>query len=578
MQASNAATKRGGRVLRLVIMCLVAGAVVGQTGCVTTLPSFIHSGFKVGPNYTPPPAPEPKPWQDEKDPRVHQGNPNLASWWETFDDPLLTDLLHRTTAQNLTLKAAGLQILQARIQRNIARTELLPQSQFISSQYTRGASSLNAGGFGPNRFFTSAALAGSLSWELDFWGLFRRNIESANAALDQSAFDYDEMTVLLLANVATDYVEYRTLQKRIQLARKNVAQQEPLVKMYKERFEAGKATANTGYFQLKANLDNTKALIPPLEIALRLANNQLCVLMGIPVQDLTSALGDGTVPDRKNPAQRHIHIPWPKDESVVVGIPADLLLKRPDVLAAERQLRIQSAQIGVAEAEMFPHIGINGTIGLSSSQLVSLFSPNAWNGTIGPSLTWNILNYGRLLANVRIQNVIYQQNVLNYQNAILTANQDAENAMVAYLKSLDEVKHVLASAESSTKLTDILLEQWRAQWLGAGANLDTGAFINQLFTAFNFQVQQQDAAAQAEGNVALNLILLYRAMGGGWQINEATARVGLGFREAMSNCQPENTPPPAWPGREGGAQAAPANPPASNVSMPILLPPVAVTE
>ena len=211
--------------------------------------------------------------------------------------------------------------------------------------------------------------------------------------------NYDELLVLLLANVATQYVEIRTLQRRLELARSNVALQEPLVAAYQKRYNAGIANAYPGYVQLLSNLENTRALIPQLEISLRQANNQLCILLGQPVYDLLPELGDGTVPDPSDPKKRVVRIPNPKDPSIVLGIPGEFLLRRPDVKASEDQLKIQSAQIGIAEAEMFPHIGINGSIGLASSQFRTLFEGKSFTGTIGPSLTWNILNYGRLLAN-----------------------------------------------------------------------------------------------------------------------------------------------------------------------------------
>ncbi|HEY1380723.1 MAG TPA: TolC family protein, partial [Gemmataceae bacterium] len=272
-----------------------------------------------------------------------------------------------------------------------------------------------------------------------------------------------------------------------------------------------------GYDQLRANLENTRALIPQLEITLRNANNQLCNLLGLPMQDLTPIIGDGTVVDPAHPDRHEVRIPRPVDLAVVVGIPGDVLLQRPDVRSAEQQLRIQSAEIGIAEAEMLPHIGINGSIGLASNRFGRLFESQSGTGTIGPSLTWNILNYGRLLANVRLQNDVYQQFVAEYQQAILNANQDAENALTAYLRSIEQAEHLRQSAESAADLTDYLIRQFRQGYLPPGA-ADTSAFINQVFTAVNFQVTQQDAAAQAEGNVALNLILLYRAMGGGWQL------------------------------------------------------------
>src|SRR5262249_36798818 len=179
------------------------------------------------------------------------------------------------------------------------------------------------------------------SWELDFWGLFRRNLEAADASLDQSVANYDELLVLLLADVATQYVEIRTLQRRLELARLNVAQQEPLVAVYQKRYKAGIANAYPGYTQLLSNLENTRALIPFLEIALRQANNQLCILLGRPVHDMLPELGDGMVPDPSDPKKTMVRIPHPRSREVVVGIPAEFLIRRPDVRASEDELRIQ---------------------------------------------------------------------------------------------------------------------------------------------------------------------------------------------------------------------------------------------
>jgi NodT family efflux transporter outer membrane factor (OMF) lipoprotein len=569
---SNDVKTRGRIRQAVVLIChmALAGIVMVQSGCTTGLGEWFHNGAKVGPNYRQPPAPLPERWLDEGHPHVAIGEPNLASWWEVFDDPALTRLLRAAHRQNLTVRQAGIQILQAQIQRNIARSELLPQAQSLLAQYTHGEVSRNngvppgagatfgtafspstivtplptpstpiagatptntagttttgtsplvsgiaAGGgggvpVGTSRFFDNFGTSLNLAWELDFWGLFRRNLEAADAGLEQSVENNDEILVQLLANVATQYVELRTLQRRLQLARRNVAEQEPLVAALFQRFKEKMKNSEPAYFQLKSNLDNTRALIPPLEISLRQANNQLCILLGIPVRDLLPELGDG-IPEGK----RDVLIPRPKDDSVVVGIPGDILLRRPDVLAQERQLQIQSAQIGIAEAQMFPHIGINGSIGLAADRLSLLFNQQSWIGSIGPSLTWNILHYGRLLANVRFQNYQYQQYVLAYQQALLNANQDAENALVAYLQSLDQTRHLQDSADAAVRVTMYYYKQLKQGFVGG---TDTATFANQIFVAQNFQVTQQDAAAQAEGNIALNLILLYRAMGGGWQI------------------------------------------------------------
>jgi len=565
----------------ILALCVLGSATLGACGC-TSLSEWVHNGFKVGPNYQTPPAPVTQRWIDDHDPRVQIGNPNLATWWDVFNDPILCGLIQRSYDRNLTVRAAAMQILQAKAQRCIALGELMPQAQTFNMQYTRGEVSRNGGAaVGPTAFggvglaptpvlsplpsttipiagvtpvdpslptsssspgttslgsggpagtnpgfFTNIALGTNLTWELDFWGLFRRNLEAVNATLDQSVDNYNEVLVLLFANVATEYVTIRTLQRQLELARKNVTLQEPLVDMFYKRYKEGIANSPPGYFQLKSNLENTKALIPQLEISLRQANNALCTLLGMPVRDLIPELGDGKIPDPDDPRRQRVGIPHPPDESVVVGIPGELLMLRPDVQSAEAQLRIQSAQIGIADAEMYPHMGINGAIGLAADKLPLLFDSKSWTASIGPSLTWSILNYGRLLANVRFQDFAFQQDVALYQNTILNANQDAENAMVAYLQSIEQARYLKSSADNAVKLTTYLYNQFKGGYIPgapvagapAAAADYTGLFINVVFTAVNFQVTQENAAAQAEGNIALNLILLYRAMGGGWQI------------------------------------------------------------
>src|SRR5437660_7650179 len=258
----------------LLSFSALAVAALAQCGCTTSLGEYVRNGFKVGPNYQRPPVPVTPGWIDQGNPRVHVNDPNLATWWEAFDDPILNGLIQRCYSRNLTLRAAGFQILAAKAQRAIALGELLPQSQSYALQYTHSEASRNGGasavggaaagaalapaailspvttsttpitgvtpttpnttttrtnpsvgasvggaggvgGAGAGRFFDNIATSLNLSWELDFWGLFRRNLEAANASLDQSVTNYDEMMVLLFANVATQYVEIRTLQKRL---------------------------------------------------------------------------------------------------------------------------------------------------------------------------------------------------------------------------------------------------------------------------------------------------------------------------------------------------------------------------
>jgi NodT family efflux transporter outer membrane factor (OMF) lipoprotein len=530
----------GRRGITVLSLCLTAVLALLQGGCGTSWSEWIHNGFKVGPNYKKPPAPLPEHWIEANDPHVNPHDPNLTTWWDVFNDPMLSNLIQRAYPGNLSLRAAAYRVYEARANLAIAVGELLPQSQTANASYTRREISLNgaggtaalgttgaafgtggvptgagtgstaaAGGF--NRFSSNWATSLNLSWELDFWGKFRRAVEAADSTLDASVENYDEALVILLSNVATQYVQYRTLQRRLELARINVSQQEPLVEISLKQMKEETADSIPSYYQLKSNLESTKALIPQLETQLRAANDQLCLLLGIPVRDLAPILGDG-----REPGKEIVNIPHPISEMIVVGIPGQMLLRRPDVRAAERNAKAQSAQIGVAEAEWYPHIAINGSLGLSANRFALLFDQRSWTGSIGPSLSWNILNYGRILANVRLQDATFLELVMTYQNTVLTANQEAEDAMLAYLNALVRSKNLTDSAVAARKASDYLRNQFEKGFVPKGQT--TSVFVNRLFTALNFTVTQEDIAAQAQGDIALNLILLYRALGGGWQI------------------------------------------------------------
>jgi NodT family efflux transporter outer membrane factor (OMF) lipoprotein len=623
MRTRRAEATTARRASWVALACLAAA--LGGGGCTTDIADYFHNGFKVGPNYHQPATPVAKKWIDEPNAQIHVGKPNLVTWWDIFGDPIMDDLVRRCYTSNLTLRAAGFEVLEAQKQRYIAASELLPQTQTGVFTYTRNEISRNggaaagaaaafgnglappgvfvpvaipstpiagvlpdptgatttgrnsavttSGGFvpstGPGRFFDNWATAMNFSWELDFWGLFRRNLEAASAVLDQTAFDFDEMAVLLLANVATQYVEIRTLQRRLELARQNVALQEPLVAAYEKRYKAGIANAQPGYYQLLSNLENTRALIPPLEISLRQANNELCNLLGIPIQDLIPCLGDGKVPDPNDPTKSQVRIPRPLDYAVVTCIPAEALLERPDVKASEMQVRIGAADVGIAEAEMLPHIGINGSIGLAANQFSRLFSTGSQTGTIGPSLTWNILNYGRLLANVRLQNDVWKQYVTEYQQAVLNANQDAENALVAYLQTIEQARHLAESADAAVRVTNYYVRQLKEGYLPPGA-ADSSAFFTTLFTTINFQVTQQDLAAQAEGNIALNLILVYRALGGGWRLQYDHHKICPALTPGSGAPPPLLSLDTGKPSESAPSGAQPATPPAQT---PERLPP-----
>jgi NodT family efflux transporter outer membrane factor (OMF) lipoprotein len=466
-------------------------------GC--NLRDWVRNGFKVGPNYCRPQAPVASEWIDYRDSRVRSEEADLSQWWRAFNDAVLNQLVDTAYEQNLSLREAGSRVLAARAQRDFAVGNLFPQVQDATGAYSRAKlSEKQAQGLPLETWFSDWSAGFNLSWELDFWGRFRRAVESADAELDASVEDYDDVLVVLLADVAANYVQYRTFEQRLLYARANVLIQQRSYQLAKDKQEAG-ATTERDTQQAKQLLEQTQSLVPFLETGVRQANNRLCVLLGMPPKDLADVLGAGG------------DIPSPPVE-VAVGIPADLLRRRPDVRRAERLVAAQSALIGIAEAEFYPHISLNGTIGLAADQFKELFdTPDAMTGNIGPSFRWSILNYGRLLANVRFQDARFQALAYAYQNSVLNAARETEDAIIAFLKSQEQARYLAASVEAANRTVEITTEQYRQ-----GAVDYTPLFLFQ-----STLTEQQDQLAAVRGNIALGLIETYRALGGGWEMRLA---------------------------------------------------------
>ena len=491
-------------------------AVLLNSGCIATGPrEWINNGFKVGPNYGRPPAPVAKEWIQANDPEVRKQH--QQDWWEVFKDPTLNSLISTAYDQNPTLRIAGTRVLEARAQQTIAVGNIFPQIQQATGTYSRVGISRNVPnnpslisglvknlGIKPSEsplrnFYSDWTNGFNMSWELDLWGRLRRNIELTNAGLDASVEDYDAVLVTLLADVATNYVQYRIAQMRIRIARYNVRIQEGVLVLAQEKFRVGTAT-RLDVEQAKTVLEQTRSTIPALQIVLGQANDTLCTLLGIPPHDLETKIGPGpelgSYPMPNTPA-------W-----VAAGIPADLLRRRPDVRGAERQVAAQSAQIGVAEADLYPTIFINGTIGYEATDLTKLFAMRSFLGSITPSFRWNILNYGRILNNVRLQEARTQELIATYQNQVLTAGREVQIPLRGFLRSREQAEDLDRSVKAASEATQLGVRQY-----------STGTIdFNRVFNLLTTQVQQQEQLAIAAGNIALNLINVYRALGGGWEL------------------------------------------------------------
>jgi outer membrane protein TolC len=246
--------------------------------------------------------------------------------------------------------------------------------------------------------------------------------------------------------------------------------------------------------QAQSNLSQTQALIPRFEIDLRRATNRLCILLGMPPVDLQARLGAGAIPTA------------PPD--VAVGIPAELLTRRPEVRRAEREAAAQCARIGVAVSELYPHIAVSGTVGFSAENFKDLLKDRSLQGSVGPSFQWNVLNYGRLVNNIRLQDARFQELVLSYQNTVLRANQEVEDGLIRFLKSQERSRDLAQSVEAAERAVRVALVQYR----GGLVDFNRVALLEQNL------VVQQDLLAQAQGDIAIGLVEVYKSLGGGWQI------------------------------------------------------------
>jgi NodT family efflux transporter outer membrane factor (OMF) lipoprotein len=465
---------------------------------------------KVGPEYCPPAAPVASAWIDYANPRINSEEQQLSCWWTVFNDATLNQLIQTAYQQNLTLRTAGARILEARALLGIAQGNLFPQSQSVFADYARVKLSENVANPTPEVWFSNWDAGLSAAWELDFWGRFRRAVEAADAELDASVEDYDDVLVVLLSDVAANYVQYRTFEQRLVYARNNVEVQRKSFQLADDKFQNG-ATTERDTQQARQVLEQTEALIPTLEIGKRQAANRLCVLLGMPPTSLDAMLGPGT------------GIPVTPPE-VAVGVPADLVRRRPDVRRAERQVAAQSARIGIAVSDLYPHISVLGTIGVEAENFDDLFKSGSMIGSIGPGVRWDVLNYGRLVNGVRVQDARFQELAYAYQDRVLNAGREVEDAMILYLRSHDVAHHLDLSVAAAARTVQITEEQYTQ-----GAVDFTAVYLFQTTLT-----EQQDQLAVAQGDIALGLIAMYRALGGGWEI-----------RTGACDCNPQVFEPPA---------------------------------
>ncbi len=477
----------------------------------------------LGPDFSPPRADLSPQWVEAGDSRLKADAAELRDWWKVFDDPILDALIDEAAAGNIPLKIAGVRIYQARAVLGIAVGELYPQLQqgFGSLSYNRtserGPSAPQPGAPGdPDFSFKQGEVGLGASWEIDFWGRFRRAVESAEADFFSSVADYDSALVSLTADVAVNYVLYRTFEERIRIARENLQTQQESLRIARSRFENG-ATSERDVQQALTQLNSTEATIPLLETGMRKTRNALGILLGKVPAEMAAALG----------AAGEIPVAPP---TAAVGIPAELMRRRPDIRGAELQAAAQSALIGVAKADLYPAFSLGGSFGFLASDvgafsLDNIFDWRSRTGFIGPSFRWNLFNYGRIANNVRLQDARFQELLLNYQDTVLRAQQEVEDGLVEFLRGQERVVLLTQAVVAARRSLELALIQYR----------EGATDFTTVLTALQALLGQEDLLAESLGDVPLGLIAVYRALGGGWEIREGKAFISTEVRQEMES-------------------------------------------
>jgi len=428
----------------------------------------------------------------------------IDEWWRNFNDPMLERLVAEAQRVNPDVRTAGMRILEARAQLMIAGSLLYPQQQQVTGSVLRTGEVKSSG---RDIAFTAYNAGVGLGWEIDFWGKFRRGIEAADASYFASIAQYDDLQVLMAAQVANSYCAIRTIELQLKIAHENAALQKRSLEITERLFKHGNES-ELDVQQAKAQYLGTLATIPQLEGSLRQNQNALSILLARPPEPLPEvAKNKDTIPQA--------------ELGVIVDLPADLLRRRPDVRAVEMQLAAQSALIGVAEADFYPSISLLGSLGLSATSLAG--SPRTLAYGIGPSLVWNMFDHGRLTGQVLVQDARFQQLYEQYQAAVLKAAREIDDGAVGFAANRAQIPVLKDAVKAARRSLDIANIQYQEGMSDFQRVLDTQR------TLFS----QQELLVSTMSNVTLSLIALYKAMGGGWQQGRGHPLVDDATRETM---------------------------------------------
>jgi len=496
------------RRLTPTLLCLAALAL---TGC-----------MKVGPDFKRPVTASPQAWLEADYAKSRPDLPMHDDWWKQLNDPVLDGLVALARQQNLTVQAAGARILEARAELGISVGELYPQTQQGVGGYTYTQASQSSPTApqpgkqaGTQWIFWQNNLGLQAAWELDFWGKYRRAAESDSATLAATVADYDNALVTLASDVATYYVQLRVGEERLRIANTNAKLEREALGIAEIRFELG-ATSERDVMQAKTLLESTEATIPQFEAAIQKAHHALALLLGVAPSNLADLLGKDS------------HIPV-CPEGMGLGIPADLLRRRPDVRSAEYQAAAQCARIGVAKAELFPSFSLTGNVGWLSSnvgafKLQDILKAKTTTAGFGPGVTWNLFNYGQIVNNVRVQDARFEQAILGYRNSVLTALKEVEDGLSDFQGAKGQAARLTVAVDAATRGAELAFLQYR----------EGKTDFTTVIVAQRDQLNEQDSLAQVQGNIVLGMVGTYRALGGGWEVLRGTEVVPSQVKDEMA--------------------------------------------
>jgi outer membrane protein, multidrug efflux system len=469
------------------------------------------AGCAVGPNYQAPKTNVSTRWTSPLIGGETNSPVDLAVWWKNFNDTNLDSLMTIVVQSNLTFRIAESRVREARAERGVVVGSLWP-SVGSSASYSRNRFGKN--GFPPlpstTRLDYNLYNAGfDAAWELDIFGGIRRSVEAANAEIGAAEYSQRDVLVSLLAEVARNYISVRGYQQRLTITRDNIRVQQDILDLTSNRFQNG-LSSDLDVQQATALLTSTEAQLPSLETGFQESVYHLAVLLG----QTPGALVD----------EMSVEKPIPLTPPIVpVGLPSDLLQRRPDVQRAERELAAATARIGVAKSDLFPKFSLTGFASLESISANNWFdyASRAWSA--GPTVQWEIFEAGSIRANIRVQNARQEQALDSYQQTVLTALEDAENALTAYAKEQVRRESLSQSVQANQQALELSTQLYKS---GLADFLHVLDSERSLYAA-------QDTLVQSDQTVSLDLVQLYKALGGGWQEEASQPRSkGTAIRSA----------------------------------------------